>query len=86
MMRHWTKGISEANALASKVGRYTTVDRVHTVDNTEAGCEAPIVQQYDNGPYAARVRLTRAVDADKEDHMAQRSTALPAPVTPTPTS
>lgn len=68
-------------------GPVHTVDRVHTVHHTDAGCKAPIVQQDDNDPYAAaRVMLTSTVDADKEDDMAQRSTALPAPATPTPTS
>lgn len=53
--------------------------------NTESDCDQTLISLYDNATYAARVILTRTVDANTQDYMAQRSTALPAP-TPAPTS
>ncbi|MEO7235277.1 MAG: hypothetical protein ABIW80_07870, partial [Lapillicoccus sp.] len=54
--------------------------------NTDADCDRILISNYDNDTYAASVVMTRAVDADKEDFMAQRSTALPPPATPTGTA
>jgi len=53
---------------------------------TEADCDRILDQLYDDSTYAARVVLTRAVDADKEDFMAQRSHALHPPATPSGTA
>ncbi len=51
-----------------------------------ADCDNILVKMYNNDTYSASVVLTRTVDPDKEDFMAQRSTALSPPATPTTTS
>ncbi len=43
-----------------------------------AGCDAFVVRSYDPASIAAKVMLTRTVDANTQDYLAQRSTALPA--------
>ena len=53
--------------------------------NTDADCDLAL-NQYNNGTYAAGVVLTRAVDGNTEDFMAQRSTALPPAATPSGTA
>ena len=50
-----------------------------------AGCDGFVVRSDDPSSIAAKVMLTRTVDASTQDYLAQRSTAL-APSTSTPTS
>jgi hypothetical protein len=52
---------------------------------TVADCDNSLVTLYNNDTYSAYVMLTQPIPADV-DYLAQRSTALPAPATPTPTS
>lgn len=50
-----------------------------------ADCDSYLVKLYNNDTYSAYVMLTQPIPADV-DYLAQRSTALPAPATPTPES
>ena len=50
-----------------------------------AECDNELIRLYNNDTYSAYVMLTQPIPAGV-DYMALRSTALPAPATPTPTS
>ncbi len=76
---HHMAVMSGATAIAVQGQPGRIPDQAQGSPNTESDCDWTLSHLYDNETYGARVMLTRAVDADTQDYMAQRSTALPAP-------
>ncbi len=75
---HHMAVMSGATAMAIQGQPGRIPDRQQGSPNSDVECDSTLVNLDDNDTYAARVMLTRGVDANTQDDMAQRSTALPA--------